>query len=184
MPPLRWVPLLVVVLSTLSIFSAQESGARPKPVSVHDSCPVTKPGDQPFVPPSGYPSKINEDYFWYGTDRLWVLLPGSGMRTGLPHYTPKDPTFRQKIMWWRQGLEYPAASPTRFRISGKRLDAPAPPLLSDRTANLSREIDPANGKLVNPAFIMSGVNFPTVGCWEVTGRYGQDDLTFVIWIAE
>lgn len=185
MPTLRWVTLMAVVLSTPLLSSAQHKlPVKAKVVGVPDSCPVTKPGDQPFVPPDGYPRDIRKDYFSYGTDRLWVSLPASGTWAGLPHYTPKDPTFRQKIMWWRQGLEYPAPSSARLIISGKRLDDTAPPLLSDPNADVSREANTATGKLVGPAFIMSGVNFPTVGCWQVTGHYGEDDLTFVIWIAE
>jgi hypothetical protein len=30
---------------------------------------------------------------------------------------------------------------------------------------------------------MTGINFPTVGCWEITGRYESDELTFIVWVA-
>src|SRR3984957_7431203 len=36
----------------------------------------------------------------------------------------------------------------------------------------------------NQPFIVTAVNFPTVGCWEVTARYTADDLTFVVWISK
>jgi hypothetical protein len=59
---------------------------------------------------------------------------------------------------------------------GKRLDSLAPPLLSD---------DASNG-WVKPeqTFMVTGINFPTLGCWEITGRYDNDELTFVVWVAK
>jgi hypothetical protein len=29
-----------------------------------------------------------------------------------------------------------------------------------------------------------GINLPTLGCWEITGHYEGDELTFVVWVAE
>ena len=31
---------------------------------------------------------------------------------------------------------------------------------------------------------MDSLDFPTLGCWEITGRYENDELTFVVWVAE
>jgi hypothetical protein len=93
-----------------------------------------------------------------------------------------DPTFRQKIVWWRDGLDADADLRGRFQITGKRVDSPAPPLLSDPVSGVNGgEIE--HGIVKGPPFIMSGVNFPTLGCWEVTGGFDQDELTFVIWLA-
>jgi hypothetical protein len=33
-------------------------------------------------------------------------------------------------------------------------------------------------------FMVTGVNFPTLGCWEVTGDYHGDNLTFVVWVGQ
>jgi hypothetical protein len=41
--------------------------------------------------------------FWFGTKALWTILPEGGAWRGLPHYTPDDPTFRQKLLYWRKG---------------------------------------------------------------------------------
>jgi hypothetical protein len=30
---------------------------------------------------------------------------------------------------------------------------------------------------------VTGVNFPTLGCWELTADYQGDRLTFVVWVA-
>ena len=186
MTPLRSLSLLLLcacgTLIPLTCANSQEKPTAVKPVVVPDSCPVTKPGDRPLVPPPEYPQETGKDYFWYGTDRLWISLPAKGMWAGLSHYTPKDPTFRQKIQWWRLGLTPKTDLRTKFKITGRRMDASAPPLLSDPVSGVSGgRIE--NGEIKGPPFIMSGVNFPTLGCWQVTGRYEQDELTFVIWIA-
>ena len=31
--------------------------------------------------------------------------------------------------------------------------------------------------------MLTGVEFPTLGCWEVTGQYKKTELSFVIWVA-
>jgi len=47
-------------------------------------------------------------------------------------------------------------------VTGRRLDASAPPLQADN-AN-------AGWQDKQRPFIVTGVNFPTLGCWEVTGN--------------
>src|ERR1700721_308690 len=64
--------------------------------------------------------------FWVtpgvGTDRLWTALPETGAWIGLGHYTPSDPTFRQKLAFWRQGYD-PHAEPRPIWIKkGRRMD--------------------------------------------------------------
>jgi len=95
----------------------------------------------------------------------------------LPHYTPDDPTFRQKLFFWRQGYSPHTGPQAKLTVTGRRIDSPAPPLLSDKTSNGSwTEQD--------QAFIVTGINFPTVGCWEITGHYENDELTFAVWVAK
>jgi tetratricopeptide (TPR) repeat protein len=144
---------------------------------VPDTCRITKPGDQPFVPPPPYPSKSPAGALWFGTDRLWTILEEKGAWEGLPHYTPSDPTFRQVLFWWRQGYDWDAEPRPPLTVTGRSLDAPAPPLM----------VDPANGGYREEdwkSFMVVGINLPTLGCWEITGHYGSDELTFVVWVAE
>jgi hypothetical protein len=35
-----------------------------------DTCPITQPPSEPFVPPAPYPSKISSDGFWLGSEKL------------------------------------------------------------------------------------------------------------------
>ena len=136
------------------------------------SCPVTRPPAHPFVPPPPYSSKISPDGFWFGTNKLWTFLPGDGTWSGLPHYTPTDPTFRQKLFFWRQGYDWRKDPQPISVVTGRRLDSPASPLLSDDHAN-----NGAGG-------IVTGINLPTLGCWEIKAHYIDGDLTFVIWVKQ
>ncbi|HYL17030.1 MAG TPA: hypothetical protein VEV41_28620 [Terriglobales bacterium] len=111
--------------------------------------------------------------FWFGTDRLWTALPASGTWSGLGHYTPNDPTFRQKMGWWRQGYDYRTEPQPKLKVTGKRLDAPATPLIAE-ASNVAGSLP----------YMMVGMNFPTLGCWKITGHYEDDELTFVVWVAK
>jgi hypothetical protein len=51
-------------------------------VDVPETCLVTKPSGQPFVPPSPYPTQPSKGTFWFGTDHLWTALPADGTRKG------------------------------------------------------------------------------------------------------
>lgn len=96
----RLLALLFVVASPLASFS-QTAGIQDAD-SVPDTCPVTKPSDKPLVPPYPYPATPYPGGSWFGTDRLWIAGPPVAWK-GLPHDTPNDPTFTQKMQWWRQG---------------------------------------------------------------------------------
>jgi hypothetical protein len=145
--------------------------------SVPQTCPVTQPPAQTFAPPSPYPSQHGSDAFWFGSENLWVQLPTNGTWSQLPHYRPSDTAFRQKIQWWRKGYDWRADVPSKLVITGKRLDSPAPPLVSQSNASgMGTGMD-------GLAFIMSGLDIPTLGCWQITGDYKGDKLTFVIWVA-
>jgi hypothetical protein len=100
----RIFPLTVISLFTLISFvapqtlrSTQAAFASTSQNQVQDragekvpeSCPVTKPLDPPFIPPPPYPTKTT-DSFWFGTEKLWTLLPDKGAWNGLPHYSPGD----------------------------------------------------------------------------------------------
>jgi hypothetical protein len=171
------LPSLILLLSLSQAPLAQQLGTS-KPGHVPESCPVTKPYQASlFVPPSPYPPKASAGDFWFGSDRLWTALPVNGTWRGLPHYTPNDPTFRQKIAFGREGYDWHTEPQPRLKVTGKRLDSPAPPLLSDQGPNYG---------WVKPeqTFMVTGINFPTLGCWEITGRYQDDELTFVVWVAK
>ena len=164
----RLLALLLVFVSGVSLAQESEKG---KPDTVPDTCPVTKPSDKPFVPPYPYPPRPYPGGSWFGTDRLWTVAPVAWR--GLSHYAPDDPTFRQKMQWWRQGYDYRTEPIPKLKVTGRRLDAQAAPLVS--------EVSNVSGTLPS---MMVGINLPTLGCWEITGHYVADELTLVVWVAK
>lgn len=163
-------------LCLLSLSSVSLSQARQKTSAVPEACPVTKPANQPFVPPRPYPAKPSLDQFWFGTDELWTALPVTGAWIGLVHYTRSDPTFRQKVAFWRQGFDAHAATEAKLTVSGRRTDSFAPPLQTDGPGTPSWTAD--------DQFFMTGINFPRTGCWEITARYEDVKLTFIVWVGQ
>jgi hypothetical protein len=169
---LLWVPIAAKAVPQ----STEGKTARKAfSASVPQSCSVTQPPVQAFVPPPPYPSEHDSTDFWFGSDNLWVQLPTNGTWNHLPHYRPTDTAFRQKIQWWRKDYDWRRENPPKLTMTGRRLDAVAPKLASDDHANA--------GGIGDHAFIMSGVDIPTLGCWQITGDYNGDKLTFVIWVA-
>jgi cytochrome c2 len=135
------------------------------------TCPVTKPQNPLFAPPTPYAAKApfaNE--FWYGTENLWVMLRTDGTWRALPHHAEG---YTQKIFWWRKGYDWQAEPQPKLTVTGKRLDANAPPLVASRATNAYNAADIGSAMLV-------GVDVPTLGCWEITGEYGGHKLSFVV----
>jgi hypothetical protein len=78
--------------------------------------------------------------------------------------------YRQKIVWWSEGYDAKADPLPALAISGRRLDGNAAPLV----------VTGANGSWTTVDFIMSGVNFPTAGCWEIKGTFRGAEVKFVV----
>ncbi len=98
----------------------------------------------------------------YGNGRLWVGgLGPRGVIAARPAFIERDGSVGMKFGWWRRVTG-------DLTITGRRLDAPAPPARSHVPSGYG-----ASG------FQSSGVSFPTAGCWEVTGKVGTTTLTFV-----
>lgn len=119
-------------------------------------CPVTKPNGNP--PPGEAPSSL-----FYGNGTLWTALwPEGTVPFGAngPGSIGADGSLNMKFPWWRK-------SEQELKITGRRLDAPAPPLRANIGASTDVHMVPAD------------IIFPTEGCWEVTGKAGTDTLTFV-----
>jgi len=55
------------------------------------------------------------------------------------------------------------------------LDATAPPLIVSKATN-------AYAGDIGSAMLV-GVDFPTLGCWKITGQYKNSELSFVVWVA-
>jgi hypothetical protein len=72
-----------------------------------------------------------------------------------------DGSIDWKFGWWR-------VTPGKLAITGRRLDAQAPPPRAS--------VPDGYG---DSGFQATGVLFPTEGCWEITGSLPNAKLTFV-----
>lgn len=183
------VPALIAVLA-----SAQTSSTLVTPTTDREqlaerinpqdappsSCQVTLPSAGSFVPPSPAPAGpaaqfgLAADRFWFGTEKLWTVLPTNGTWRGSVPSKPGDFSYSDKLPWFRL---HPAFSEKDgpLTITGKRLDGPAPSFTETFESNaFSRDDD--------NAMIMGGINIPVFGCWQVTGHYQDQELSFTVWV--
>lgn len=101
----------------------------------------------------------------HGNGALWVgLYPRQFVVSG--DQVQEDGSIEEKFGWWR-GIR------GKFSISGRRLDASAPPL---------RYSIPGVKSYGDFGFLPSSLIFPTVGYWEITGHINDQILTFVVYV--
>jgi hypothetical protein len=136
-------------------------------------CPTTVPHDPPFVPPSPYDQLGFEGEFWYGSSSLWTTVPRDGTWDGLAH---NPGGYTQKIFWWREGYSTSEEPEPALIVTAERLDDKAPLITGLKATNASAG-DTGSAMLV-------GLDLPAPGCWKVTGKYGNEELSFVVWVAE
>jgi hypothetical protein len=168
---------LFVVMDDADLAESIQTAFRQSPNAV-DSCPVTKPPLMAFNPPSPYPAELPASSFWFGTENLWTMLPMNGTWKGLPHYLPTDSAFRNKLFWLHEGYDWRTENPPSLVVTGRRLDAPAPPLTMDEHANSGWTDDSHH------PFMVVGIFIPTLGCWQITGDYKGNKLTFIVLVRE
>lgn len=167
--------LLLISLVALTAMGQQKSSrqALERPAS----CPVTAPPAVPFVPPSAYELDDYQKSFWLGTDKLWTAVLKSGVVWGwgprAPGHENEVQPLTAKTFWASVDFNYKEEYPPQLKVTGKRLDGDAPPLLTSQATNAFP--GPAAAMLV-------GVYVPTPGCWEITGEYRGEKLSYVVWV--
>jgi hypothetical protein len=138
------VRLLLLVASIALAVTSSVQAARSSPRD--ESCNAT-----PITHEIPNRSLVNLSHNWVHIGKLWMgyTLADSAFES--------DPT-GQKIAWWREK----GSAFGKLRVTGKRLDAEAPPL----TAHIP------SGYANTWGFQASGLYFPTPGCWQVVARVG------------
>lgn len=136
-------------------------------------CPVTTAGNVSFRAPEPYsPSSPWEGMFWYGSEGLWTALHTDGVWAKLPKTSDG---YTQKIMWWSDFYILKDEPEPALTVSGRRLDGASPSLRFYGATN-------AMGDDIGEA-MLTGVEFPTLGCWEITAQYKKSEVKFVVWVA-
>lgn len=157
-------------LATIPAVTMEAAGAIPP-----TSCPVTRPPNPPFIPPSPYPPTPPPLYgnaFWYGTETLWVMLRADATWKKSPYM---NGVYVEKTFWWRQGYDPQKDPQPNLLVTGRRLDAPAAPFVTSGATNGSRDDI--------GSFMIVGVDIPTSGCWEIAGQIAGAELRYVVWLA-
>ena len=153
-------PLFGVVISSL-LAMASDGLQVPSPTPRRNfKCEITKPNDiaagvdQP-VPGSHGNREVSAGPFGLWPEGTITFKPGGA------GFVTRNGALGMKFGWTR-GVA------GELRITGRRLDAEAPPLRS--------EVPDGYGER---GFQVSYLIFPTPGCWEVTGHVGDSSVTFV-----
>jgi hypothetical protein len=136
------------------------------------ACPVTKPPAQPFVPPPPYWTDHGPEQFWYGTESLWTLLGVRGAWNIQNNVLEGKRGYRTKLTYWRRGFDWRREPEPGLIVIAKRLDREAPPVAAG----------PAHAVFVTTERpgMMTGIDIPSTGCWELTAQYGGQKLSFVV----
>jgi len=128
-----------------------------------DACTVTLPNHS--IPPGVEASQDTETNI-HGHGDLWVTLwPGGKILITKENLKP-DGAIEMKFPWWR-GVE------GQLVIEGYRQDDP--------TSMLNAWVPDGYGDI---GFQSTLITFPTEGCWHITGRVGEAELTFVTLVVE
>jgi hypothetical protein len=136
-----------------------------------DACPVTTPPNSSFVPPVPYRPNPYPGSFWYGTAALWTSLPVEGAW----HFERSTGEgYENKLFLWQEGWDWrkePYPPGPDITVVLERLDANTPSTTSHGGTNA----------LFDDSWAMlTGIHFPSEGCWEITVFHRSDKLTFVL----
>jgi hypothetical protein len=81
--------------------------------------------------------------------------------------------FDRKDFLGKRDFDYHRKEDYDLKVTGRRLDGDAPPLLVDKVTN---------ALFVPHAAMLTGIYLPTPGCWEITGDRRGQKLSFVAWV--
>ena len=141
------------------------------PASSQDaaSCPVTATPECSFGVPAPYPAEAPYRNFWHGNERFWTMLQADGRWAGLPRH---ERGYRQKVFWWYPGFDGRVEARPDLKVFGRRLDGP--------DSFVSQPATNAHHPDFGGWTILTGIDVPTMGCWELTGTYRGQSVTFVV----
>ena len=174
---LRFVQIIALAALTASGQQILPQPASPQTESsIPASCPVTRRPAHEFIPPAPY--ERDDVAFWLGTEKLWTVLPERAIWEWAPHQPGHEQEVQPltaKIFWMRLGYDSRAEPRPAIKVTGRRLDGPALPLLV---------LPPTNAFQGPGSAMLTGVYVPTPGCWEITGDYHGNKLSFVVWVEQ
>jgi hypothetical protein len=81
--------------------------------------------------------------------------------------------YTTKLTFWSRDFDWRNELKPKLIVTGKRLDGDAPSVAEARANNAF-----LTGPM--PAAMMTGIDIPTAGCWELTAHYRGHALTFIV----
>jgi hypothetical protein len=188
------LPLILITALAALTASAQQTSSQPasrQTETVPASCSFRHRPTREFVPPVDYhPVKLPEDFFNIGSEKLWTVIREPMVWQWAPHQPGHEQEVQpltEKIFWYRADYDWRAEPQPRLTITGRRLDGLAPPLMvmtwqrrNAAPAQATNAIMDDSGK----GAMLTGVYVPVPGCWEITGDYEGDKLSFVVWVEQ
>ena len=145
----------------LSLIAGTGLLAGPAAADELGNCPKSMPTNDLFAAP--FPSSDR----WYGSETLAVMLPLEGIWRGLgPRYR-----FREKLFWWSSGFKPGLES--NLKVSARKLDG------TGAQGDISQPTN-AHAPDLGGWTMLVMVEFPSPGCWEITGTYLGQTLSFVV----
>ena len=142
----------------------------PQLLRADDLCPRTIGASEVF--PEPWPRSKS----WYGSESLAVMLPENGI---WPTTVPGN-RLAVKLFWYSKefqataDLGFDGGEHLGFNARIRRLD-PGP-----NDAKISSPNWAGLGGLGDNWTILTGIDFPSPGCWEITGEYRDQSLSFVV----
>jgi hypothetical protein len=135
-------------------------------------CAVTKPPNQVFVPAPPYAATPGQAEFYFGSDDFWTTLPNDGVWETQHDHSTYD---RNKIVWFSKDYWWLSGMEKDLAVDAKRLDGAAKAVHMTWATNafLPERQESA---------MLSEIEFPATGCWEVTAHYQSHELKFVVWV--
>jgi hypothetical protein len=150
MQDMLWRVVALAGTAILCASSAATAAPRSTAPTATGECPITAPNGR--GPRGEVPNAL-----WFGNGHLFTpLWDGTVTDDDLN----PDGSITHKYPWWGVRVR------GKLRISGRRLDTPAPPI--GARINEGTPVTAFRGR-----FWATGIHFPTVGCWRVTGEVGR-----------
>ena len=96
---------------------------------------------------------------------------------GLWHGLATSRGFRNKVFWWSSAWDWRHEMKPELTVTARRLDRDAPTLSVFPATNAHNSSDIHHAMLV-------ALDIPTTGCWELTGEYRGQTLSYVVWVPQ
>jgi hypothetical protein len=144
---------LVVAGFTLAMLDCRNTAAEASTAIPHD-CPVTLPATQQTT--------ANGSEFIHSGNHLHVWLPTQGR-------WPESP---RTLKWYFNGAS-PSRTASQLKVIAHRIDGDETPAIIEPPKMVRSEDD--------AAALVTRVELPAAGCWRISGQYGDEHLSFVVW---